>query len=348
MADVARDVLLRAIAGRAFPCAVAETGDATQVTWRTAVGHVTYAADAVPADLDTVFDLASLTKVLATTLLTMQAVDRGLVALADPVSGHLPEWSGADREDVTIEDLLTHSSGLPAWHPLYRELRGVRAAVERIARVPLDYAPRTAAVYSDLGFIVLGHLLERVRARPLDAQFADVTHALGLADALTFRFHRRPSVVCAPTELDLAWRGRLLVGEVHDENAWALGGVAGHAGLFGTADAVGVIARHLLQVLQGRSGLVSRDTAARFFTRRAAIPGSSRALGWDTMLPTSSCGTRMSPGAVGHTGFTGTSLWLDPARDRYAVLFTNRVHPDRRHDGIQDARVAFHDALWAH
>ncbi|MGE0393865.1 MAG: serine hydrolase domain-containing protein [Vicinamibacterales bacterium] len=343
----ARDVLLRGIAGQAFPGAVAESGDATHVTWRDAAGHLRYDAAAPPADVHTVFDLASLTKVLATTLLAMQAVDRGLLAVTDPVSRHLPEWTGADRAGVTVEDLLTHSSGLPAWAPLYRDVRGVRAAVARIAVMPLEYAPRSASVYSDLGFILLGHLLERVRARALDTQAADLAHALGLADTLTFRFHRRPAVVCAPTELDLTWRGRLLDGEVHDENAWALGGVAGHAGLFGTVEAVGVIARHLLQVLQGRSGLVSRATTAHFFTRRAGIPGSSRALGWDTMLPTSSCGTRMSASAVGHTGFTGTSLWIDPPRNRYAVLLTNRVHPDRRHEGIQAVRVAFHDALWA-
>ncbi len=347
MSDVAREVLLRGVADATFPCAVAESGDATRADWLAAVGTLTYAAGAPAASAETVFDLASLTKVLATTLLTMQAVDRGLLATADPISRYLPEWTGSDRTDVTIENLLAHSSGLPGWYPLYRELRGVRAAVARIARLPLAYAPGSTSEYSDLGFILLGHLLERVRDRPLDVQFADLTHALGLGDTLTFRFPHRSSAVCAPTELDLAWRGRLLVGEVHDENTWALGGVAGHSGLFGTAEAVGVIARHLLQVLQGRSGLVSRDTTARFFTRSGSAPGSSRALGWDTMLPTSSCGTRMSAHAVGHTGFTGTSLWLDPGRNRYAVLLTNRVHPDRSRDGIQAVRMAFHDALWS-
>jgi CubicO group peptidase (beta-lactamase class C family) len=345
MPDAARDVLLRGVASRVFPAAVAEVGNATRVRWRAAAGRLTYDPDAPVASEETVFDLASLTKVLATTTLAMQAVDRGLIALDDPVSRHLPQWTGADRSDVSVEDLLSHSTGLPAWRPLYRDVRGVRAAVLRIAETPLEYAPRTASVYSDLGFIVLAHLLERVRDRPLDAQFADITHALGVSDALTFRFNRRSSATCAPTERDMAWRGRLVDGEVHDENAWALGGVAGHAGLFGTVEAVGVVARHLLQILRGRAGLVSRNTTARFFTRRTAIPGSSRALGWDTMLLTSSCGTRMSEGAVGHTGFTGTSLWIDPPRDCYAVLLANRVHPDRKREGIQDVRIAFHDAL---
>jgi CubicO group peptidase (beta-lactamase class C family) len=148
----------------------------------------------------------------------------------------------------------------------------------------------------------------------------------------------------APTERD-PWRQRLLVGEVHDENAAALGGVAGHAGLFGTAPAVGAFARHLLQVLDGRTGVFAEASLRRFVSRRAGVAASSRALGWDTMLPTSSCGTRMSPAAFGHTGFTGTSLWLDPATGVYVVLLTNRVHPARDNDAIQRVRPALHDAV---
>lgn len=345
MDDAARDVLQRGVDERVFPCAVAEWGTATQVQERLVIGRLTYAAGAPPATEATIFDLASLTKVLATTLCAMQAVDRGVLAVTDPIRTYLPEWTGADRAEVSIEDLLSHASGLPAWFPLYRDCRGIAAAVSRIASLPLSYAPRSAAIYSDLGFILLGRLLEIARSRPLDAQFSDVAHALGCADTIGFRCPVATAESCAPTELDLAWRGRLLRGEVHDENAWALGGVAGHAGLFGTAEAVGVFARHFLQVLQGRAGLVSGHTTAHFFTRRP-VPGSSRALGWDTMLPTSSCGGRMSPRAVGHTGFTGTSLWIDPDRGRYAVLLTNRVHPSRAGDGIQASRSAFHDAVW--
>jgi CubicO group peptidase (beta-lactamase class C family) len=148
----------------------------------------------------------------------------------------------------------------------------------------------------------------------------------------------------APTEYD-AWRGRLLVGEVHDENAFALGGAAGHAGLFGTAGAVGEYARHLLQVLDGRVGAVRKETLQLFVARRTDVANSSRALGWDTMLPTSSCGTRMSPRSFGHTGFTGTSLWIDPDRGVYVVLLTNRVHPTRENPAITPVRRAVHDAV---
>ena len=167
---------------------------------------------------------------------------------------------------------------------------------------------------------------------------------MGLVSDLQFHppalWHSRT----APTRVD-PWRGRLLVGEVDDDNAWALGGAAGHAGLFGTASAVGDYARHVLQVLDGRVGAFRRETVDTFVTRRSEVPGSSRALGWDTMLPTSSCGTRMSARAFGHTGFTGTSLWIDPERDVYVVLLTNRVHPDPSNDAIARVRREVHDAI---
>src|SRR5262249_48866614 len=150
----------------------------------------------------------------------------------------------------------------------------------------------------------------------------------------------------APTEDD-PWRGRVLVGEVHDENASALGGAAGHAGLFGTVAAVGSCARHVLQVLGGRTGAFARLTLETFVTRRSDVPGSSRALGWDTMLPTSSCGTRLSSRAFGHTGFTGTSLWLDPEQNVYVAFLTNRVHPTRTNEAIRRVRPALHDAVIA-
>lgn len=342
----AREVLAAAVAARAFPAAAAEVGTRTAVLWREAFGRLTYDRDAPATTPDTPFDLASLTKVLATTLCAMQCVDRGVLHLEDRVSAHLPEWALDDRQSVTVEDLLTHCAGLPAYHPFFRTLRGTGPISQAIANAPLAYAPRTASLYSDLGFILLGRLLERLRSRPLDDQFRSLTQALAVEDAIGFRPSRSTAPVIAPTEQD-PWRGRLLAGEVHDENAWAMGGVAGHAGLFGTAEAVGVIARHLLQILDGRSGLFSRHITARFTARRTEIPDSSRACGWDTMLPTSSCGGRLSETAFGHTGFTGTSLWLDPERGRYAVLLTNRVHPTRGNDAIQRVRPAFHDAVWS-
>jgi CubicO group peptidase (beta-lactamase class C family) len=352
----ARDVLQRALAARAFPAAVAEAGTSRQPLWREAFGRLTFDADARPAGEETIFDLASLTKVLATTALVMRHVERGRLALDDRVSRHLPRWRGADREDVTIRDLLAHSSGLPAHRPFYRELRGRDEFERAIVETPLEYSPRSKSIYSDLGFMLLGFILEDATPVPLHgadrsgsnsgvpAQFDAMLVQMGGIQEL--RFHP-PDIWkgrTAPTQQNTI-RGRLLIGEVDDDNTWALGGAAGQAGLFGTAASVGEYARHLLQVLDGRVGAFREETLATFIARQTDVPGSSRALGWDTMLPTSSCGTRLSPRAFGHTGFTGTSLWIDPERDRYAILLTNRVYPTPANEAIKQVRPAFHDAV---
>ena len=331
-----------AVEAKAFPAAVSEVGDATRPLWRQAFGRLTYEAAAPRAGDDTIFDLASLTKVLATVPIAMQQVERGAIALDDPVRRHIPVWKDADRADVTLRDLLSHCSGLAGHAPLYEYCRTRADFKAAICSSPLVYAPRTRAVYSDLGFMLLGFVLESDSA--LDQRFDAVRAQMAVAEDLQFHPPRLWHSRIAPTEVDRG-RGRLLVGEVHDENAWALGGVAAHAGLFGTAAAVGQCARHFLQVLAGRTGAFTRATLDTFITRRADVPGSSRALGWDTMLPTSSCGRRISPRAFGHTGFTGTSLWIDPERGVYVVLLTNRVHPTRGNEAIRQVRPAFHDAV---
>jgi len=346
----AQRVLGEAIAERAFPSAVIEVGRAGQLLWRQAFGRLTFDPAAAPAADDTIFDLASLTKVISTTPLVMQQLERGVLALDDPVSGHLAAWNGEDRADVTLRDLLAHCSGLPAWRPYFKQLEGLstsgaarRAAYEAaISAEPLEYAPRTRSVYSDLDFILLGFIVDG--RLPLPDRFALMLSQMGIVEEIQFNPPSLWRGRIAPTEED-PWRGRLLVGEVHDENAAALGGVAGHAGLFGTAAAVGSYARHLMQILDDRSGVFRRTTLEEFVARRDGVPGSSRALGWDTMLPTSSCGTLMSGRAFGHTGFTGTSLWIDPENDVYVVLLTNRVHPDRTNDAIKRVRRAVHDAV---
>jgi CubicO group peptidase (beta-lactamase class C family) len=191
--------------------------------------------------------------------------------------------------------------------------------------------------------MLLGFLLEDIG--PLDVQFDALRAQMQNPEDLQFHPPALWKPRTAPTR-DSDWRGRLLVGEVDDDNTWALGGAAGQAGLFGTAAAVGTCARHVMQVLSGRTGAFQSETMRLFVTRRDDVPGSSRALGWDTMRPTSSCGARMSATAFGHTGFTGTSLWIDPERDVYVVLLTNRVHPDASNgDAIQDVRRAVHDAV---
>jgi CubicO group peptidase (beta-lactamase class C family) len=196
-------------------------------------------------------------------------------------------------------------------------------------------------VYSDLGLMLLGLILERLGEAGLDAQFDPIARACGATLGFCPPAPWRDRI--APTEFD-PWRGRLLQGEVHDENAALLGGVAGHAGLFGSVGEVGAFARLALATFRTETRLGTPATM-RAFATRSAVPGSSRALGWDTMLPTSSCGARMSASAIGHTGFTGTSLWLDVERDLYVVLLTNRVHPTRENVRLRALRPRIHDAV---
>jgi CubicO group peptidase (beta-lactamase class C family) len=334
-----REVLLDSHTARRFPAAVVEVGDSERVLWREAVGRLTYEDDAPAARDDTVFDLASLTKPIATTTVALQLVEAQRLSLADRVSRRVRHWTGRRRAEVTVRDLLEHCAGLTAWLPFYRDHEGRAEFEAAIAQLALEYTPWTRSIYSDLGFILLGFILEDAGGAPLDRQFAALLPDLDLRFRPPANWRSRT----APTEAD-PWRGRALVGEVHDENAWALGGVAGHAGLFGTAPAVGVFARLVLRTLNGVTVLARPETLRRFLTR-STVPGSSRALGWDTMLPTSSCGTRLSPASFGHTGFTGTSLWIDPVRRIYVVLLTNRVHPTRDSEGFHAVRPAVHDAV---
>lgn len=349
LAAAAGELLMQAVRDRAFPAAVAEVGTHEGCVWDGAFGEL--GTDPTrEAGRHTVFDLASLTKVIATTTLTMRAIEAGRLVLSDHISQRLPAWRGTDRATVTLSDLLAHASGLTAHLPFFRDHAGRADFEHSICTLPLEYAPRTRSVYSDLGFILLGFILVDCDARhqSLDQQFRALAAARGWGE-LRYRPPSEWQARTAPTEVD-PWRGRLAVAEVHDQNAWALQGVAGHAGLFGTAAAVGRFARDVLRAMRGepaqRGNLVSRGTMTKFM-ESTVVPGSSRALGWDTMRPTSSCGTRMSPAAIGHTGFTGTSLWIDPRADVYVVLLTNRVHPSRANDAILDVRPAFHDAVMA-
>jgi CubicO group peptidase (beta-lactamase class C family) len=336
----ARAVIERGLAGRAYPAASIEVGRRDDVLWNDAFGALTYAADAPACTPDTIFDLASLTKVIATTSIAMRHVADGL-SLDDPVSRWIAAWHGDDRAAVTVRHLLEHASGLPA-HVRFWERHADRQAIHRaLVAVPLERPPGSAAVYSDPGFMLLGLLLEARGGAALDAQFAPIARAIGGGITFTPDASLRPRI--APTEID-RWRGRLLQGEVHDENAAALGGVAAHAGLFGTAASVGTFARLVLRTFQEDTPLGTPDTM-RLFAAPSRIPDSSRALGWDTMRPTSSCGTKMSPAAIGHTGFTGTSLWIDPERDLYVVWLTNRVHPTRENNQLAALRPVLHDAI---
>lgn len=337
----ARALVAGGLRTRAYPAAVVSAGRSSGPVWTEAFGHLTYAPDAPPATLDTIFDLASLTKVIATASIAMRAIEAGQLALDTPLTQVLPGWRGTDRAGVTVRHLLDHSSGLPAHARLFEQASGRDQFERAISAMPLERPPGTEAVYSDLGFMLLGFALENATGRTLDAAFADVAAAL----TETIGYLPGAGLVSriAPTEQD-PWRRRLLRGEVHDENAAALGGVAAHAGLFGTAGSVAAFARLVLATFS-RATVLGRPALMREFASPSKVPGSSRALAWDTMRPTSSCGTLMTPTAIGHTGFTGTSLWIDYEKDVYVVLLTNRVHPSRANAALPALRPAIHDAI---
>ncbi len=301
-------------------------------------------------DQETVYDLASLTKVIGVTTLAMQAVHEGKLDLDAPVSryvrGRAPPWAG----DVTIRHLLTHTSGLPA-HRRFWELTPDADSMSALVRAtPLDTVPGARMVYSDLGLIFLGQVMEGVLGAPLDQLVADrVTRPLGMVGA---RYLPPASWLgrIAPTEQD-PWRGRMLRGEVHDENAAFLGGVSGHAGLFGsTRDLVRfgewLVAAERSQgvVTSGERWWVPGSIVQHFMSRQEVVPGSSRALGWDTPTEQALPGVPVEPQTVWHTGFTGTAIWVDPSHQLVLVLMTNRVHPTRensRHVALRREVASF-------
>ena len=339
--DSARNIVLGGLRDGAFPAATVSVGRSSGALWEEAFGRLTYDDQADPCTDDTIFDLASLTKVISTASIAMRLVERRELPLNASVGDLLPDFDRPHWRTVKVRHLLDHSSGLPAHLRLWQTARGVQDYRQAILSLPLERAPGEASLYSDPGFILLGLVLDSVGDAGLDRQFADL-----LGTDIAPLLFRPGAALCdriAPTEFD-PWRGRLICGEVHDENAAALGGVAAHAGLFGTARAVGAFARLVLQTFTTPTRLGSPSTM-RLFATRTEVPGSSRALGWDTALPTSSSGTRMRPTAIGHTGFTGTSLWIDWEQDRYAVLLTNRVHPQRSNEKLLPLRAQFHDAL---
>lgn len=330
---------LRSQVDSAFPGGVVAVGYHDSVVLLAAVGH--YGADDPrPVTPETIYDLASLTKVIALTTECILLVDQGKLDLDAPVQHYLPEFRGQMKDQVTIRHLLTHSAGLAADLPLWDSTRTRSAALAMVDTAPLLSPPGTRFVYSDLSAIVLMQAVERITGRPFDELLADdVFTPLGMMETRfvppnAWRNH------IAPTELDTYFRHRLLIGEVHDESAARLGGVSGNAGLFSSAPDLAKFATWLLDARAGRPGPLRADSGVvhRFTTKQDIPPGSSRALGWDTPSETSSAGTKMGPNAFGHTGFTGTSIWFDPDRDLFIILLTNRVNPTRANTKIFQVR----------
>ena len=342
-------VIREAIEQRAFPAAtLAVTHRGSLIALR-GFGRFTYEDDAPVVQPDTIFDLASVTKVVATTAVAMLLHERGQLPLDIPLGHFLPDFVAraprhqqATREAVTLLMLLAHSSGLPAYEKLF-EVAGSRDELVRAALTTrLVAAPGARAEYSDVGFILLGEVLARQAGVALDL-FArqEIFIPLGMTHT---RFNPpaewKPGI--PPTEDDRTFRKRVIQGEVNDENASVMGGTAGHAGVF--APAID-IARFAECMLRGGATILKPETV-QLFTRRAESPaGSSRALGWDTPSPPASSGTHFSAGSFGHLGFTGASLWIDPARQLSVTLLTNRTWPNRMSQAIRQVRPLVHDAI---
>lgn len=328
----------------AFPGAVIAVGRHDTVLLLSAVGR--YAAgDRRPVTTQTVYDLASLTKVIGLTTAMMMLVDSGKIDLDAPVQKYVPAFQGAMKERVTIRNLLTHSSGLPAWRRLFAESSTRAEALALVDTTALLRQPGDTFIYSDLGAITLMQAVEAVTGQRIDAFLdARVFGPLGMTSTRYLPPENWRARI-APTENDTAFRHRLLWGEVHDENAGRLGGVSGHAGLFSNAPDLAKFAQWLLdsrippgRPAGGAGAWLPHDLVVEF-TRRQDIPaGSSRALGWDTPSENSSAGTKLGPRAFGHTGFTGTSIWIDPDKDLFIILLSNRVNPTRANTKILQVR----------
>ncbi len=366
--DGVATVITDAIADGAFPGAVILVARGEEVVYLDAFGCRSLVPERTPMAVDTVFDVSSLTKPLATTTMVMLLALQGKLRLEDRVTRFVQNFGAHGKFGVTVRHLLAHCSGLPAWRPFYRDVtraaqgrpnhvasRGAREFVyEQIHRERLEYPTGTQSVYSDLGFLLLGELIELVVQAPLDRVCHErifrplALRSTGFIDLSRLRRDKLSPVTdtIAPTE-QCPWREKLLCGEVHDDNAWAVGGVAGHAGLFSTARDIHTLVCWLRAGARGEDAVLPADLVRRFWTRDGTVPDSTWALGWDTPSPAgSTAGERVSPHAVGHLGFTGTSLWIDLERDAHVVLLTNRVHPDRHNERIRAVRPRVHDAVW--
>jgi serine-type D-Ala-D-Ala carboxypeptidase len=338
------NILGSGINQRAFPGAAVAIAHQGKLIAHKAIGTRTYGSCSRPVKLYTIYDLASVTKVVATTTACMILHDRDRFNLDQPLVDLLPNFAGDDprRRLVTLRMLLAHSSGLPAYIKLFLTAHNREELLHQALQVPLSADPGTRAEYSDIGFILLGEALERITGEPLD-KFCKREIFRPLELMMMFNPPRHPyRAWSAPTEDDRTFRHRLIQGEVNDENAFVMGGVAGHAGCFSSALDVSVFAHCMLQ---GGSPLVKKETLEIFTRRQDSPSGTSRALGWDTPSQPSQSGKYFSSRSYGHLGYTGTSLWIDPDRQLSVTLLTNRTWPDRGSQSIKQIRPAFHNAV---
>ncbi len=359
-----------AVGRRVFPGAVLLVREGTRVFYHRAFGHRSLEPEVTPMSEDTIFDVSSLTKAFATSVAMMLMVKDGKIGLDDRVTRFFHNFGVHGKTHITFRHLLTHSSGLPAWKPYFKGVlqieragrinflgsHGAKAHVyQELQRERLEGQPGKQAVYSDLGFMLIGAAIEEVSGMHLDRFCHDRIfrplgmRATGFVDLSLLRTRRMQPVteMIAPTER-CPWRKKILCGEVDDDNAYAMGGVAGHAGLFASAKDLDVLLCRLKDCYRGNSPLIPQRIAREFWTRDESVPGSTWCLGWDTPSPVgSSAGTHFSAHSVGHLGFTGTSVWLDLERDRHVILLSNRIHPSRDNELIKAFRPFIHDVIVA-
>lgn len=357
-----------AVAQGVFPGAVVLVARGEEIVFERAFGFRSLVPEKSPMELETIFDLASLTKPIATTTALMLLVREKKIRLEDRVTRFFPNFGVYGKTHVNFRHLLAHSSGLPAWKPYYEEIvrsqkegrvnfvcsRAAKSYVfEQIHREKPLAPPGTQAVYSDLGFMLLGEVIEEVSGWTLDRYCQDrIFRPLSLRstsfiDLTQIRARRLKPVkeMIAPTE-ECPWRKRILWAEVHDDNAYAMGGVSGHAGLFSSARDIHSFLLRLRRSLRGEDDFLPQPLVRQFLTRDPTLPGSTFALGWDTPSGENpACGSHFSPNTVGHLGFTGTSLWWDLEKDCHVILLSNRVHPSRSNDKIKAFRPYVHDLI---
>lgn len=337
-------LLEQAIARRAFPGAVLAVTSRGELRAHAAFGRQTFETGSPAVTAETPYDLASLTKPIATTAMAMLLYQRHQLDLEMPVATLVPEFGGGDKraQPVTVGMLLAHSSGLPGYARLYEKASSAADLLRSALGLRLVAEPGTAVEYSDIGFIVLGELLHRISGQTLDSFCRhEIFWHLGMS-ATTFAPPSAARHLVPPTEHNEPFRKRRIQGEVHDTNAFALGGVAGHAGLFAP---VADVVRFALCMLQGGTPIFKPATIALFTARASKPRGSTRTLGWDTPSLPSQSGRYFSQSSFGHLGYTGTSLWIDPLRQVSITLLTNRTWPDNTNELIKEVRPAVHDAI---
>lgn len=338
-------VINKAIEDEAFPGAVVLVWKDGKTIYEKAIGNYTYDSSSPKIKTNTLFDLASLTKVVATTTAAMICYDRILFSLDDKVVKYIPEFGTNGKDNITIKNLLIHNSGLPAWKKFYGRNLNYDDVINEIYSSELEYKTGEKTVYSDLGIITLGKIIEKVSGKTLDV-FCEGEIFIPIKMESTF-YNPDDSLkrLCAPTEIDNYWRMKALQGEVHDETSAMLNGVAGHAGLFSTADDIAKLISVLIN--KGKLGQKQfiKQSTIELFTKRYSAE-STRAIGWDTKSDSgSSAGKYFSQNSFGHTGYTGTSIWVDPERNLFVVFLTNRVYPTRENTKIQKVRPQLHDAI---